>query len=101
MGIQAEYNLGVMYFKGQGVPVDRARGAVWMVLAAERGQPEYVKARDLMATVLSKPEFARTDDLWGALKKNGRGPSRTSPRQGAVGLRGYASDRHTRWRHDG
>lgn len=65
----AEYNLGVMYFKGQGVPVDRARGAAWMVLAAERGQPQYVKARDLMVTVLSKPEFARTDELWGELKK--------------------------------
>lgn len=32
----AEYNLGVMYFKGQGVPVNRALGAAWMVLAAER-----------------------------------------------------------------
>lgn len=65
----AEYNLALMYFKGQGVPVDRARGAAWMVLAAERGQRQYVKARDLMVTVLSKPEFARTDVLWGELKK--------------------------------
>lgn len=65
----AEYNLGVMYFKGQGVPVDRARGAAWMVLAAERGDPQYVKARDLMITVLSKPEFARADKLWGELKQ--------------------------------
>lgn len=65
----AEYNLGVMYFKGQGVPVDRARGAAWMVLAAERGDPAYVKARDLMVTVLSQAEFARTDRLWGELKQ--------------------------------
>lgn len=65
----AEYNLGVMYFKGQGIPVDRPRGAAWMVLAAERNDPQYVKARDLMVTVLSKPEFARTDELWGELKK--------------------------------
>lgn len=40
-----------------------------MVLAAERGQRQYVKACDLMVTVLSKPEFARTDALWGELKK--------------------------------
>lgn len=65
----AEYNLGVMYFKGQGVPVDRPLGAAWMVLAAERGDLQYVKARDLMVTVLSKSEFARTDDLWGDLKQ--------------------------------
>ena len=65
----AEYNLAVMYFKGQGVPVDRPRGAAWMVLAAERGESQYIRARDLMVTVLSKAEFARTDELWGELKK--------------------------------
>lgn len=65
----AEYNLGVMYFKGQGVPADRARGAAWMVLAAERGEPQYVRARDQMVTLLGKPEFARTDELWGELKR--------------------------------
>lgn len=65
----AEYNLGVMYFKGQGVPVDRPLGAAWMVLAAERGDPQYVKARDVMITLLSAADFARTDELWGKLKK--------------------------------
>lgn len=64
----AEYNLGVMYFKGQGAPVDRPLGAAWMVLAAERGDAPYVKARDLMVTVLTKGEFARTDELWNELK---------------------------------
>lgn len=64
----AEYNLAVMYFKGEGVPVDRPRGAAWMVLAAERGDPYYVRARDLMVTVLSRSEFARTDAIWGELK---------------------------------
>lgn len=65
----AEYNLGVMYFKGQGVPVDRSLGAAWMVLAAERGAPRYVKTRDMMVTLLGKTEFARTDELWGQLKQ--------------------------------
>jgi TPR repeat protein len=64
----AEYNLGLMYFRGEGVPVDRARGAAWMVLAAERNTPLYVKARDLMITQLSNDEFARTDQLWRQLK---------------------------------
>lgn len=64
----AEYNLGVMYFKGEGVPVNRPLGAAWMVLAAERDDPQYVRARDMMVTLLSKAEFARTDDYWGQLK---------------------------------
>ena len=64
----AEYNLGLMYFKGQGVPADRARGAAWMILAAERGNLLYVKARDLMVTALTKPEFQQTDEIWNQLK---------------------------------
>ncbi|HLI19271.1 MAG TPA: sel1 repeat family protein [Rhodanobacteraceae bacterium] len=64
----AEYDLGIMYFKGQGVPADRARGAAWMILAAERGDPLYVKARNLMVTALTKAEFARTDEIWNELK---------------------------------
>ncbi|AGG89739.1 MULTISPECIES: tetratricopeptide repeat protein [Rhodanobacter] len=64
----AEYNLGVMYYRGQGVPVDRPLGAAWMVLAAERSTPQYVAARDLMITPLSKAEFARVDALWNELK---------------------------------
>jgi hypothetical protein len=65
----AEYNLGVMYFKGQGVPVSRPLGAAWMVLAAERGNPMYVKVRDEMVTLLTKAQFAQTDELWGQLRK--------------------------------
>ena len=65
----AEYNLGVMYFKGQGVPVNRPLGAAWMVLAAERGNSLYVKARDDMVTLLTSSQFAETDELWGQLKK--------------------------------
>lgn len=64
----AEYDLGIMYFKGQGVPVDRARGAAWMVLAAERGNTLYVKARNLMVTALTKAEFTQTDEIWNQLK---------------------------------
>lgn len=64
----AEYNLGIMYFRGQGVPKDRPRGLAWMVLAAERGDKHYVAARNLMATALSNAEFARADKIFGQLK---------------------------------
>lgn len=65
----AEYNLGVMYFKGEGVPVNRPLGAAWMVLAAERGEPMYVRARDQMVTLLTAAQFAATDALWNDLKR--------------------------------
>ena len=65
----AEYNLAVMYFKGQGVPVDRPLGAAWMVLAAEHGDASYVQARDMMVTLLSKSQFMQTDEHWGSLRK--------------------------------
>ena len=65
----AEYNLGAMYFDGQGVPADRPMGAAWLVLAAERGDPHYVAARDWAITLLSESEFARTDALWAQLKQ--------------------------------
>lgn len=64
----AEYNLALMYFRGQGVATDRARGAAWMILAAERGTPQYAHARDLMVTALNNAEFARTDRIWNELK---------------------------------
>ncbi|MDE2157125.1 MAG: sel1 repeat family protein [Xanthomonadaceae bacterium] len=63
----AEYNLGVMYFRGQGVPADRPLGTAWMVLAAERNDPHYAQARDLMVRALSNAEFAKADTLFGQL----------------------------------
>lgn len=65
----AEYNLGVIYFQGDGVPADRTLGAAWLVLAAEGGDPRYLAARDWAITSLSKVEFARTDEQWGQLKE--------------------------------
>lgn len=65
----AQYNLGAMYFEGEGVPRDRALGAAWLVLAAERGDPHYVAAQDWAITRLTEAEFAQTDAWWGQLKK--------------------------------
>lgn len=64
----AEYDLALMYFRGDGVPMDRARGAAWMVLAAERNDSKYARARDLMITSLSNAEFTQTNAIWQALK---------------------------------
>ncbi|MGH8145143.1 MAG: hypothetical protein ACREPY_02325 [Rhodanobacteraceae bacterium] len=65
----AEYDLGLVYFRGEGVPVDRPLGAAWMVLAAERGNLLYVRARNLMVSSLTDSEFERMNELWSKLRK--------------------------------
>jgi hypothetical protein len=37
---EAQYNLGVMYYKGQGVPQDYAEAVKWYRLAADQGYAE-------------------------------------------------------------
>lgn len=65
----AEYSLGVMHFRGVGVTSDRALGAAWMRLAAERGNPEYVKARDAIVGLLTDAEAAKADMLYVRLQE--------------------------------
>jgi len=65
----AEFNLGLIYFQGLGVPADRQRGAAWMSLAAERGDSRKTgQARDLMLSRLSKAEAERAVAIWQQLK---------------------------------
>ena len=53
----AEYNLAVMYLNGQGTAVDLPRALAWMALAAERNDPQYVKARDMINAHLTDAQF--------------------------------------------
>ncbi len=57
----AEYTLGVLYFRGATGTANRPLGAAWMQLAADTGIPTYVKARDLVARVLTADEIAQRD----------------------------------------
>ncbi len=59
----AEFNLGVMYARGQGIPVDLPRAMAWMTLAAERGEPAYVKARDLVQSNLTSDQLAESETI--------------------------------------
>ena len=66
----AQYNLGVKYFKGEGVPQDKALGMAWLALAAERSEDEYfARARDLAYTQMTDEEFERANDLWREMRK--------------------------------
>lgn len=64
----AEYNLGVMYARGQGVPVDLPRGMAWMALASERNEKHYVDAREAIYAEMTKEQFEQANVVWRELK---------------------------------
>lgn len=64
----AEYNLSVMYAKGEGIPVDLPRAMAWIALAAERGDSRYVSARDAINVTLSSNQVAEANRILGDLK---------------------------------
>jgi len=59
----AEFNLGVMYARGQGIPVDLPRAMAWMTLAAERNDPSYVRARELVRANLNPAQLAESETI--------------------------------------
>lgn len=65
----AEYNLGIIYFKGMGVPANRPLGAAWMFLAAERGTSPYVYARHVMVMDMDNAERTEAYALLQKLEK--------------------------------
>jgi hypothetical protein len=59
----AQYNLAVMYAKGQGVAIDIPRAMAWSALAAERGDRRYVAARDAINADLNDQQVARANAI--------------------------------------
>ncbi len=60
----AEYNLGVMYLKGEGIPVDLPRAMAWFALAAERNDQHYVDVREAVYAQLSADQFEQANVIW-------------------------------------
>ena len=65
----AEYNLAIMYARGQGVPVDLPRAMAWIALAAERNDKRYVDAREAIYADMTKEQFEQANVIWRGLKK--------------------------------
>ena len=65
----AAYNLGVMYARGQGIPVDYPRALAWMALAAERGDERYVAARNVVQAQLAAEQVEQARVIVEELKK--------------------------------
>ena len=49
----SQMSIGMMYLHGRGVSKDEANACAWITLAAERGYPSYVSARDKVCAALS------------------------------------------------
>jgi hypothetical protein len=63
----AQYMTGYMYLHGQGVPPDPAAALAWYRLAAERGEPKFIEARDALRDTLDPATRARADELFAEL----------------------------------
>jgi len=65
----AQYNLAVMYARGEGLPADLPRAMAWAALAAERNDKQYVEARELIYASLDKAQWDQANVIWRDLKK--------------------------------
>jgi len=59
----AQYNLGVFYDNGLGVPRDRIRAYMWLDLAAMQGRESAATFRDLVARVMTPGQIAEAQKL--------------------------------------
>jgi tetratricopeptide (TPR) repeat protein len=63
----AQYMAGYMHLQGQGVDADPAAALAWYRLAAERGEPKFIEARDALEAALDPAERERADELFAKL----------------------------------
>jgi TPR repeat protein len=65
----AQYNLGLAYFKGSGVAADRPRGLAWLALAAERKNPTMQASLAAAWDSATDAEHQQANAIWRDLKK--------------------------------
>ena len=59
----AQFHLGVMYNNGQGVAQNLVYAYMWYNVAASEGVENAVKARDLVAKLLTRSQIAKAQEL--------------------------------------
>jgi uncharacterized protein len=72
----AQYNLGVFYDNGLGVPQDKVRAYMWLNLSAAQGREGAAAFRDLIARRMTPAQIAEAQKLAREWKPNTRSPSR-------------------------
>jgi hypothetical protein len=65
----AQYDLGIAYFRGRGVDVDRPRGLAWLALAAERKDEAFETSLAAAWDEATPDEHARANGIWRELRK--------------------------------
>lgn len=60
----AQYNVGLMYWKGMGVPRDEARGTAWLGISAERHDELAEKTLRETYLKLSADDRKRANEIW-------------------------------------
>lgn len=60
----AQYMLGFMNLNGKGTDKDRVAASAWLRLAAERGTPQFVMARDLVVGALNPDELDLSNKMY-------------------------------------
>jgi hypothetical protein len=64
----AQYMVGYMNYSGRGVPEDSVAASAWYRLAAERGEANYVKVRDLLFSKLNDEQRENSASLYAELR---------------------------------
>lgn len=64
----SQISIGMMYLHGRGVSRDPAVACAWITLAAERGYPSYVSARDRVCAALSPAQHDQAAALLATLQ---------------------------------
>ncbi len=67
-----QFNLGVMYIKGQGVLQDYVLAHMWMNLAAAKGVKKAVKGRDLLEKFMNLDQLTEAQRLTWEWKAKGK-----------------------------
>jgi TPR repeat protein len=68
----AQNNLGVLYYIGQGVPQDYVRAHMWFNLAAAGGDKAAAIRRDIVAAKMTPAQIAEAEKLareWKPIKR--------------------------------
>lgn len=59
----AQFNLGIMYYNGEGVPQNNVRAYVWWSVAAAQGDGDARTNRDIVSERLAPEQLARGQDM--------------------------------------
>jgi len=65
----AQYDLGIAYFRGRGIGIDRPRGLAWLALAAERKDEAFEISLAAAWDEATPDEHARANEIWRDLRK--------------------------------